>query len=208
MLTQEQINEKKSEFLSLVEGINREGMNKEELIKFLESSDFFYAPASTKYHGCYPGGLCEHSLDVYILLTTILKSVHNFNYDEDTIRIVSLFHDFSKVNLYKKDIRNKKVYHEYGSKSDNLGRFDWVSEEAYSIDKDNRFMFGNHEETSEFLTRQFIPLSPEESVALLHHHGGMGWDSTRMNMSEIYTVYKLAVYLHSADLLASFTTYK
>ena len=36
-----------------------------ELLEWLESTDFFEAPASTHYHGSYPGGLVEHSLNVY-----------------------------------------------------------------------------------------------------------------------------------------------
>ena len=114
----------------------------------------------------------------------------------------SLF--ISKINLYKKDIHNKKIYHDSGSKSDNLGRFDWVSEEIYSVDNENKFVYGNHEQTSEFIVRQYVPLTLEESVALLHHHGGMGWDSTQINITTIYNNYPLALLLHTADLLASY----
>ena len=58
------VEKQKQEFLSLCrENIHREGL--EDLLTWLQKSDFFTAPASTRYHGAYEGGLCEHSLDVY-----------------------------------------------------------------------------------------------------------------------------------------------
>lgn len=53
----------KKEFMQIFSSVTREG--KSGLIKWLETSDFFTAPASTKYHGNYEGGLCEHSVNVY-----------------------------------------------------------------------------------------------------------------------------------------------
>jgi len=204
MIPADIIEQNKTRFLELVNEIERDGFAKESMMEMLERSDFFTAPASTKYHGCYPGGLCEHCLDVYKNLKKLLKDFPQYYYDENTIKLVSLFHDIAKIGLYKTDIRNKKVYHESGSKVDNLGRYDWVSEEVYSIDTDNKFVFGNHEQTSEFLLRQYVPLSIEESVAILHHHGGLNWDSTQVNLSEIYIKYPISLLLHTADMFATF----
>ena len=53
----------KEEFIRLLQSTNREGMDK--LLEFLEKSDFYTAPASTRYHGNYEGGLLEHSMKVY-----------------------------------------------------------------------------------------------------------------------------------------------
>ena len=204
MIPSDIIEENKNIYIELISGIEREGFLRDELLLFLETYGFFNAPASTKYHGSYPGGLCEHCLDVYKELRMLTEKFPQYFYTEDSIRIVSLLHDISKINLYKKDIRNKKVYHESGSKSDNMGRFDWVSEEIYTIDNENKFIYGNHEQTSEFIVRQYAPLTLEESVALLHHHGGTSYDSTQINISEIFKHYPLALMLHSADMLASY----
>ena len=58
------LEKQKQEFLTLCrENIKRDGL--EDLLGWLQKSDFFTAPASTRYHGAYEGGLCEHSLDVY-----------------------------------------------------------------------------------------------------------------------------------------------
>lgn len=204
MIPSDIIEQNKTKFLELVNEIEREGFAKESMIELLEKSDFFIAPATTKYHGSYEGGLCEHCLNVYKNLKLLVERFPECNVTTDTLLILSLFHDISKINLYKKDFRNKKVYHETGSKSDSMGRYDWVSEEIYSIDNEDRFIYGNHEQTSEFLVRQYIPLTIQESVALLHHHGGMSWDSTQTNISEIYNRYPIVTLLHTADLLASY----
>ena len=58
------IENNKNEYIKLLKSTNREGIDK--LINWLENkSDFFNAPSSTIYHGNYPGGLCQHSLNVY-----------------------------------------------------------------------------------------------------------------------------------------------
>ena len=62
----------KEKFLELLKTVKREGM--EDLINFLEKSDFFKAPASTRFHGNYEGGLVEHSLKVYEILSHKVKS--------------------------------------------------------------------------------------------------------------------------------------
>ena len=89
----------KEEFIELLKQINREGIDK--LIEFLESSDFFEAPASTRYHGAFKGGLLAHSMKVYEILKTKTE-------DNDSVKIVSLLHDICKVNFYKTDYRNVK----------------------------------------------------------------------------------------------------
>ena len=88
----------KDKIIELLKSTNREGMDK--LIEFLEKSDFFKAPASTRYHGNYEGGLAEHSFKVY----EILKEKINFakmTVPEDTIIISALMHDICKTNFYK-----------------------------------------------------------------------------------------------------------
>ena len=41
----------KEKFLELLKTVNREGIN--DLIDFIEKTDFFKAPASTRFHGNY-----------------------------------------------------------------------------------------------------------------------------------------------------------
>ena len=204
MLLDLQIADNKSKFIELVNSIEREGFLKEQLLAKLENSDFYYAPASTKYHGAYRGGLCEHSLNVYYNLVK-LNEIKNSNISEDTLKIVALFHDLSKMNLYETYFQNKKNYHAGGSKHDEGGAFDWEAVSAYKVkEASDRFIFGSHEQTSEFMLRSYCPLTYEESIAVLHHHGGMGWDSAQDNITEVFNRYPIATLLHIADMIATF----
>ena len=81
----------KEEFLKILRTVNREGM--EDFIKFLESTDFFTAPASTRFHGNYAGGLVEHSMKVYeILVEKVKNSSKKIEVSDDTLKIVALLH--------------------------------------------------------------------------------------------------------------------
>lgn len=222
VLTDDMINENKVQFLDILRPAvqMREGANWEGLLKKLESSDFFTAPASTKYHGAYKGGLVDHCLNVYYNMMSLAKNKHLLAvYDsetneiiegeisEDSIAITALLHDFSKMNYYKIDYRNKKVYCETGSKKDENGRFDWVSVPSYAtIPQEERFLYGNHEETAEFMIRQFIPLNYQESTAILHHHFTLSFDCIKDAgvVGNVYNRYPIATLLHVADTLASY----
>ena len=111
----------------------------------------------------------------------------------------------TQINTYEPKIRTKKIYSETGSKYDNLGRFDWVAEQSWGfIDERERFLYGNHEENSEFMVRYYIPLTLEESIAILHHHNGKGYDSTQQDLSRIMHEYPLLTLLHVADMISTF----
>lgn len=208
-LTKEQIESNKQEFLGLLTSIkeSRPNANWDALVKKLEGSDFFYAPASTKYHAACEGGLCQHSLNVY---RNLCELVAMKGYDdiiaEDSIIIVSLLHDLGKMNFYQQTTKNVKKYSEFGAKSDNKGNFDWVTEESYMVipDDDRDFIIGSHEVTCEYMVSCFIKLKPEESAAILHHHGGLGYDSSPQTAPKVMAKYKLACLLHLADMLAAY----
>lgn len=66
----------KERFIELLRSTKREGI--EELIAWLETTDFYIAPASTRFHGNYEGGLLEHSLNVYDLLNLEVQNIFKF----------------------------------------------------------------------------------------------------------------------------------
>lgn len=200
MLTLEKIQQNKEKFIYLISSISREGFNKDLLLKHLENSDFYTAPASTKYHCSYKGGLVEHSINVYENLVK-LCSIKSTIIDENSIKIVSLLHDIAKMNYYESYYKNVKQYSENGSKYDDAGRYEWVQVKEYKIrDVKERFMYYNHEGTSEFLIRQYCPLSVEESTAILHHHGQLSNDCAKDDINAIYDRFPLACLLHLADM--------
>ena len=181
----------KESFIQAFNGnIHREGAF--ELLRWLESTDFFTAPASTRYHSCHEGGLCEHSLNVYqrfhkiaddeaVVLAGTEKRV------EETIAICGLLHDVCKTNFYTVQMRNVK--NESGQ---------WEKKPYYAVDE--KFPFG-HGEKSVFLIERFMKLTSEEAVAIRFHMGE--FESLRCT-SAAYSKYPLAVLLHVADLEATY----
>lgn len=207
MIPENVIETNKETFCTFLRQIRRTGARIDDLIKKLEGSDFFYAPASTKYHNSVRGGLCDHSLNVYYNLRSLVKNKHlEEKISEESILICGLLHDMSKINIYEKTIRNKKVYHEMGKKYDNMGNFDWIAEESYQmVDVKDRFLYGNHEETSEYMIRTYIPLKLEESVAILTHHGSLSYDCVPIDSVALkYERYPLACLLHIADMISTY----
>lgn len=205
----------KQRFIELVNSITREGVDKERLINQLEGSDFFEAPASTRYHNAFRGGLCAHCLNVYdtlIKLCSALYTVEDENnkdsryncpYSDDTLKIVALFHDFDKMNKYERTVQNKKVYSETGSKFDEMGKYDWVSVPGYKRKEDSEiFIMGTHGENSAYMTETFIPLSTEEHAAIINHHSV--YDNPSLNTTGIYSRYHLACLLHTADMISTY----
>lgn len=135
-------------FEGLLQECGRPGTDR--LLAFIRSSDFYTAPASTKYHACYEGGLLEHSLNVYDLLDAKThEPVWNpimSDLKHESIVIAGLLHDLCKTNFYVVEYRNKKVYSENGTKSDSNGRFEWQSVPSYAID--DKIPYGHGENLS------------------------------------------------------------
>jgi len=165
--------------------ITREGVD--GLLVMLEKSDFYTAPASTKYHNSYEGGLLEHSLAVFDELTLEVKQ-DNIDVDIESVAIVSLFHDLCKVGFYEVSSRNTK---------DEKGK--WISVPYYTVN--DKFPIG-HSEKSIILLREFIDLSPDEMLAINAHMGG--FDERTNVVSNCFSQSRLAVLLHIADLKATY----
>lgn len=175
----------KEEFLKLLKEIKREGMD--DLIAFLEKSDFFEAPASTRYHGAYKGGLLEHSLKVYeILNKKIQLCLLGQEVSEDTIKIVALLHDICKVNFYKTDYRNSK---------NSLG--EWEKVPYYTVE--DAIPYG-HGEKSVMMITEYIKLTPEEKYCIRWHMGFSEPKESYGTLAQAFKKYPLALLTHEADL--------
>ncbi len=174
----------KQRFLELLRSTNREGI--EDFILFLEKTDFFTAPASTKFHNSFEGGLLQHSLNVY----DALKKLVGDEWPDETIIIVALLHDVCKINSYKIDYKNKK---------DDTGT--WVKEPYYTI---NDTMPLGHGEKSVMMISEFIKLKKEEMYAIRWHMGGFEPKDNYPYLAKAYEMYPLAVYTSMADLMATY----
>ena len=183
------VNDTKAEFKTEAAVIKRDGIN--DLMGWLESTDFFTAPASTRFHGAYEGGLAHHSLNVYGQLESLVDWYgYNEEYSRETLAIVALFHDVCKVGCYKTEMRWRKD-----------DRNQWEQYATYRFQED--FAFGGHGSKSMFLVRNFIKLTPDEAVAINCHMGQ--WDATTYsNPTAAYEKCPLAWLLHVADEAADF----
>lgn len=171
----------KEEFIAILRQVKREGM--EQLIEFLNKTDFFEAPASTRFHGCFKGGLVEHSMKVY----EILK---NKTEDSDSVKIIALLHDICKANFYKVDYRNAK--NEQGV---------WEKVPYYTID--DTIPYG-HGEKSVMMISEFIKLTPEERYAIRWHMGFTEPKELYTTIGQAYKKYPVALLMHEADLEATY----
>ena len=158
-------------------------------------------------HSNYEGGLCQHSLNVYDALCNLANMYAPNKYDYSSLIVVALLHDLAKVNFYEKYIMNKKHYHPAGTKHDNQGNFDWIAEEAFKVrDAKERFLGGEHGFNSMIIANRYIPMTYEETLAILHHHCGQGESKQLTDLSAILNKYPLITLLHMADFMSTFIT--
>lgn len=175
----------KKRFLEQLKLVKRNGMD--SLIEWLESTDFFTAPASTKYHGAYEGGLLVHSNNVFEWLVSEMEVC------SDSVILVSLLHDVCKANYYKVSTRNVK----------NPDTGAWEQVPFYTVE--DSFPYG-HGEKSVYLISKHITLTDEEAMAIRWHMGGFD-EAVRGGsyaLSGAFEQYKLAFHLHIADMKATY----
>jgi len=188
------IEKNKKEFIKIYkENIKREGADK--LLEWLEKTDFFVSPASSKFHSNIEGGLCLHSMNVYHRFLKLLEAEYGDSWQEkislESATLISLMHDVCKVDTYKKEMRNIKV--------DN----NWVQKPFYMVDEELPY---GHGEKSVYILSGFLKLSREEAMAINWHMGG--FDARVLggsySLSSAYYKYPVAVLLHIADFEATY----
>ncbi len=172
--------------------IKRDGS--EKFLDWLEKTDFFTAPASTKYHCACEGGLLMHSINVY---ETLRGKYFEEGDSEESFAICALFHDICKAEFYKTSTRNVK--------NEESGQ--WEKKPYFVVE--DKFPYG-HGEKSVFLVERFMRLRLDEAMAIRWHMGGFD-DSVKggsFAISQAYDRYSLAVKLHLADLEATYLVEK
>lgn len=178
------------DFCSLLSSqVQRHGVDK--LLEWLAGTDFFRAPASTRFHGACEQGLVMHSLNVY---QAFMDRFYEEGVDNlESVTLCTLLHDLCKANYYKAGTRNVK----------NEATGQWEKVPTFNVE--DQFPYG-HGEKSVFLIERFVRLKPAEAVAIRWHMGGFD-DSVKGGSFAISTAfdrYPLAVKLHLADLEATY----
>lgn len=158
-----------------------------DLLQWIEANGFFEAPASKRHHGAEPGGLAEHSTNVFKRILWLNaeeeKRQQSPQYDVETLAICGLLHDLCKIDAYRLTEGQQ-------------------GKPEYQLTKN--FPAG-HGEKSVILILQFMKLTQEEILAIRWHMGqydfyarGGGYD-----LDNAFRQCKLAVMLHLADMMAT-----
>lgn len=200
--------------------IKREGIT--EFIEWLDTTDMRVAPASTKYHGSFEGGLVVHNIYVFKRAIDVMNMIYpSFQqvdgegnlmwqdeektipvmtskcpYSKESIALVTLLHDISKVDTYA--IGQKKLPNKETGVWENTQYY-------YTKDQGERLLFGTHAENSLYILNKYFNLSYDEQLAILHHMGGLDFsdsDATRGNAVAAYRKSTLAYIVHMADMTA------
>ena len=186
MISEVELLENKNKYIELLKSTNRENIDK--VIELLKNSDFFEAPASTKYHDNFKGGLCYHSLKVYNNLVRLNKE-YDLHFTESSMIIMGLLHDVCKINCYVKDKKNVKV----GG--------NWMTVDYWSF-KDE-LPIGHGQKSIILLLAQGLSLTNLEITSIVGHMNG--YDKSDMfDASNIYNLNSDSIWLHIADFIASY----
>ena len=180
--------------------VKRPGMDK--LLEYIQKSDFYKAPASTKYHLACPGGLLQHSLNVLDALRGLLswRSDGNWEYraagkvvdtiPDDSVIMMALLHDICKTHFYGTSTRNQK--------NDNTGK--WEKVPFYTV---NDMMPLGHGPKSAMIIKQYTTLTTMEMYAIWHHMGMTGDYENDTAVGKSMEMYPAVLALHTADMMAS-----
>lgn len=205
------IEENIQRFEELLNSVKRDGTDK--LMRYIRNStDFYKAPASTKFHLACEGGLLQHSLNVYDCLVAkrnnpvwkdVLKDI-----PDDSLILIALLHDLCKANFYAEGTKNQKTYdpekvkaaENWQVKHDAQGDFIWETVKTYQVD--DQLPLG-HGEKSVMLIQCHIRLTMHEVMAIRWH---MGFSEAKENWNTLGSAmekYPIVLAANEADLEAS-----
>ena len=183
-----------AEFESLLQDTGRDGIDR--LLDFIRKSDFYTAPASTKFHGSYEGGLLEHSINVYRRLEQKMTTdpiwiqvADAKGYTKVNYIISALLHDLCKTYYYAIEMRNKKID----------GK--WEQVPCYTVE--DKIPLG-HGTKSVFMIEEYIKLKPCERYAVRWHMGAYDVTPTESyTLGDAMELHPLVLALHEADMEAT-----
>lgn len=155
---------------------------------------FFTAPASTKYHGNYEGGLLEHSYMVTKFLLTLTQDNHLIWHKSRSPYIVGMFHDLCKIDQYRHPVAGH--FEEF-----NGGLTPIYDERAWEYNPDT--LLKGHGDKSIMLLSQFYTLTEEEIMCIRYHMGAFTDKSEWNDYTRAVRNYPNVLWTHQADMLAS-----
>lgn len=165
-----------------------------EFKRWLTDNGFFTAPASTKYHGAYEGGLFDHSYEVTQVLLDMTQRLNLQWTRPESPYIIGFFHDLCKIDNYititdepgeimmgTGDVKGKEIHFEYNP---------------------NCILTG-HADKSIMLLSQFINLTEEELLCIRFHMGAYEGQDQWNNYDKAIRKYETVLFTHTADMYTS-----
>lgn len=165
----------------------------DNMFKWIDSTDFYSAPASTRFHGCQPCGLLDHTLKVAYMVCKLLRTdIWQGKVKLEDAIFVALVHDWCKIDLYESYVRNVK--------NDKTG--EWEKQLSYKV-KDTPMSCLGHGVSSMFLAQRFFKLSIDEAAAIRWHMGEYNVADNEMNdLHQANETYPMVQLLQFADRLS------
>lgn len=150
----------------------------ENFKNLLIENGFFSAPASTKFHGAYSGGLYDHSYTVMTELLNLTEKLGLTWEKERSPYFVGMFHDLCKINSYIK-----------------------VGDEKWTFNKKSTRL--GHGNKSVLQLKKYIPITEEEELCIRWHMGAFDDKENWNKYSDAIIRYPNVLYTHTADMIAS-----
>lgn len=163
----------------------------EALLDWLVGKGFFTAPASTKYHGAYEGGLFDHSFEVAQLLVQLTEDCRLRWANARSPYVVGMFHDLCKIDQYRPFIMGDL-------QEDGVVRVDHRNWE-YNPDT----LLKGHGDKSVMLLSQFYTLTEEEIACIRYHMGAFTDKADWDDYTRAVKLHPNVLWTHHADMLAS-----
>lgn len=174
------------ERLDLMMATNLSEIVKKDFLKWLAENGFFTAPASTKYHGNYEGGLFDHSFMVMNLLVE-LSAANGLKWKRPASPfLVGMLHDLCKIDQYRID-----------------------NSTPYTVGEPTRYeynpntMYKGHGDKSIILLSQFTTLTDEETACIRYHMGAFTEKEEWRDYTRAVHAFPNVLWTHQADMLAS-----
>lgn len=178
------------DFVDFMASSGDEDLVSPDMLKYLSLNHFFTAPASTKYHGNYEGGLFDHSFAVAKFLVRLTEDNHLTWKNPRSPYIVGMFHDLCKIDQYRHPA--SRLITDGVTVMDS---FKW----EYNPDT----LLKGHGDKSVMLLSQFYTLTDEEIMCIRYHMGAFTDKDEWNDYTRAVRNYPNVLWTHQADMLAS-----
>ena len=188
------------DFVDFMASSGDEDLVSPDMLKYLALNHFFTAPASTKYHGNYEGGLFDHSFAVAKFLVQLTEDNHLTWKKHRSPYVVGMFHDLCKIDHY---IPHYEMIEELELSSLNGPKPTTFVKTVCGYEYNPDTLLKGHGDKSVMLLSQFYTLTDEEIMCIRYHMGAFTDKSEWNDYTRAVSLYPNVLWTHQADMLAS-----